>query len=164
MWTTARFTRASQRGYSRDVWQVGGMRLEFAFRGEGNALDCVRPDTAAVGDSSMKTIFDQSECQNLKNALGKEWLETNGLGGFASSTIIGANTRRQHGLLIAVAASAGGTARIAREIRGAGVNRRTRVLDCHKPLSRHDLPARFQYPDGVSSASVADVSVRGPRF
>ena len=49
----------------------------------------------------MKTIFDQSECQNLKNALGKEWLETNGLGGFASSTIIGANTRRQHGLLIA---------------------------------------------------------------
>src|ERR1017187_4369499 len=49
----------------------------------------------------MKKIFDQSECQNLKNALGKEWLETNGLGGFASSTIIGANTRRQHGLLIA---------------------------------------------------------------
>src|SRR5579862_851325 len=49
----------------------------------------------------MKTVFDQSECQNLKNALGKEWLETNGLGGFASSTIIGANTRRQHGLLIA---------------------------------------------------------------
>jgi predicted glycogen debranching enzyme len=49
----------------------------------------------------MKTTFDQSECQNLKNALGKEWLETNGLGGFASSTIIGANTRRQHGLLIA---------------------------------------------------------------
>ena len=49
----------------------------------------------------MRTSFDQSECQNLKNALAKEWLETNGLGGFASSTIIGANTRRQHGLLIA---------------------------------------------------------------
>jgi predicted glycogen debranching enzyme len=49
----------------------------------------------------MKTIFDQCDCQNLKNALAKEWLETNGLGGFASSTIIGANTRRQHGLLIA---------------------------------------------------------------
>jgi predicted glycogen debranching enzyme len=49
----------------------------------------------------MKTIFDQCDCQNLKNALGKEWLETNGLGGFASSTIIGANTRRQHGLLVA---------------------------------------------------------------
>src|SRR4051794_4156892 len=30
-----------------------------------------------------------------------EWLETNGLGGFASSTIIGMNTRRYHGLLTA---------------------------------------------------------------
>ena len=49
----------------------------------------------------MRTVFDQTECQNLKNALSKEWLETNGLGGFASSTIIGANTRRQHGLLVA---------------------------------------------------------------
>ncbi|HUJ09840.1 MAG TPA: amylo-alpha-1,6-glucosidase [Verrucomicrobiae bacterium] len=49
----------------------------------------------------MKTVFDQSECQNLKNALSKEWLEANGLGGFASSSIIGANTRRQHGLLVA---------------------------------------------------------------
>ena len=29
------------------------------------------------------------------------WLETNGLGGFASSTIIGLNTRRYHGLLFA---------------------------------------------------------------
>ena len=30
-----------------------------------------------------------------------EWLETNGLGGFASSTLCGMNTRRYHGLLIA---------------------------------------------------------------
>src|SRR5581483_12158162 len=29
------------------------------------------------------------------------WLETNGLGGYASSTIIGLNTRRYHGLLVA---------------------------------------------------------------
>ena len=34
-------------------------------------------------------------------ALQREWLETNGLGGFASSTIIGLNTRRYHGLLVA---------------------------------------------------------------
>lgn len=49
----------------------------------------------------MRTTFDRAECQNLKNALAKEWLETNGLGGFACSTIIGTNTRRQHGLLVA---------------------------------------------------------------
>lgn len=31
----------------------------------------------------------------------REWLETNGLGGFASSTVAGLNTRRYHGLLVA---------------------------------------------------------------
>ncbi len=38
---------------------------------------------------------------NLENGLQQEWLITNGIGGYSSSTIIGANTRRYHGLLIA---------------------------------------------------------------
>ena len=38
---------------------------------------------------------------SLENALDKEWIITNGIGGFASSTIIGANTRKYHGLLVA---------------------------------------------------------------
>lgn len=37
---------------------------------------------------------------NLENGLQKEWLITNGIGGYASSTIIGANTRKYHGLLV----------------------------------------------------------------
>ena len=45
--------------------------------------------------------FGKDTCGNLEAALGREWLETNGLGGFASSTIIGLNTRRYHGLLVA---------------------------------------------------------------
>ena len=31
----------------------------------------------------------------------REWLETNGLGGYAMSTVTGENTRRYHGLLVA---------------------------------------------------------------
>ena len=38
---------------------------------------------------------------NLEEGLKKEWLLTNGIGGFSSSTVIGANTRKYHGLLIA---------------------------------------------------------------
>jgi predicted glycogen debranching enzyme len=38
---------------------------------------------------------------DLAGSLSREWLETNGLGGFSSSTIIGVNTRRYHGLLTA---------------------------------------------------------------
>ena len=45
--------------------------------------------------------FGQDVCGNLEAALRREWLETNGLGGFASSTINGLNTRRYHGLLTA---------------------------------------------------------------
>ena len=37
----------------------------------------------------------------LENGLTKEWIITNGIGGYASSTIIGANTRKYHGLLVA---------------------------------------------------------------
>ncbi|HEX8180634.1 MAG TPA: glycogen debranching enzyme N-terminal domain-containing protein, partial [Pyrinomonadaceae bacterium] len=45
--------------------------------------------------------FDEAECRDLSGATGREWLETNGLGGYASTTITGANTRRYHGLLVA---------------------------------------------------------------
>jgi len=34
-------------------------------------------------------------------ASSREWLETNGIGGYASGTVSGANTRRYHGLLVA---------------------------------------------------------------
>jgi len=33
--------------------------------------------------------------------LGEEWLITNGLGGYASSTVLGVNTRKYHGMLVA---------------------------------------------------------------
>src|SRR4051794_12382757 len=45
--------------------------------------------------------FGKDVCQDLASATSREWLETNGLGGFSSSTIIGLNTRRYHGLLTA---------------------------------------------------------------
>lgn len=40
-------------------------------------------------------------CGELEPALGREWLVTNGLGGYASGTVAGVNTRRYHGLLVA---------------------------------------------------------------
>ena len=38
---------------------------------------------------------------SFEETSNKEWLITNGIGGYASSSIIGTNTRRYHGLLIA---------------------------------------------------------------
>jgi predicted glycogen debranching enzyme len=49
----------------------------------------------------MQLKKDKAVLQNFKDATQHEWLETNGLGGWSSSSIIGAHTRRYHGLLIA---------------------------------------------------------------
>lgn len=38
---------------------------------------------------------------DVDEALRKEWIITNGLGGYASSTVLGLNTRKYHGLLVA---------------------------------------------------------------
>ena len=45
--------------------------------------------------------FGREICGNLADAEAREWLVTNGIGGFASGTISGGMTRRYHGLLIA---------------------------------------------------------------
>ena len=45
--------------------------------------------------------FGREICGDLDAALRREWLVTNGVGGYASGTVAGINTRRYHGLLIA---------------------------------------------------------------
>ncbi|GAB4474902.1 MAG: amylo-alpha-1,6-glucosidase [Anaerolineae bacterium] len=45
--------------------------------------------------------FERDICADLGAATSREWLVTNGLGGYAAGTIAGVLTRRYHGLLIA---------------------------------------------------------------
>ena len=47
---------------------------------------------------------DAEVLHDFERACALEWLETNGVGGSASSTVIGANTRRYHSLLTVAAA------------------------------------------------------------
>ena len=49
----------------------------------------------------MPISFDATITHDLDQAESREWLEANGLGGWASGTIAGCHTRRYHGLLIA---------------------------------------------------------------
>ena len=50
-----------------------------------------------------ETIFQlgRGVCGNFEHAIEREWLVTNGLGGYASGTVGDLNTRRYHGLLMA---------------------------------------------------------------
>ena len=60
-----------------------------------------------VGDSSASVFrtaavsFGRETCGSLEQAELREWLVTNGIGGFASGTVSGNLTRRYHGLLLA---------------------------------------------------------------
>jgi predicted glycogen debranching enzyme len=55
--------------------------------------------TAAIVPSFID--FGRETCCSLDAASSREWLVTNGIGGFASGTVSGVTTRRYHGLLVA---------------------------------------------------------------
>ncbi len=49
----------------------------------------------------MSISFGREICGELDTAQGREWLVTNGIGGYASGTVAGVLTRSYHGLLVA---------------------------------------------------------------
>ncbi len=75
----------------------------------------------------------------LQQATTSEWLETNGLGGFASGTLCGLNTRRYHGLLVVATKPPVGRVVLLSKLE------ETLVVDG----VRYDLSAN-QYPGGVT--------------
>ncbi len=52
-------------------------------------------------NSNVTIRFGREICGNLEEAESREWLVTNGIGGYASGTIAGGMSRRYHGLLMA---------------------------------------------------------------
>lgn len=51
----------------------------------------------------MNIAFDTATCRSFETAVSLEWLCTNGLGGYASGTVSGANSRKYHGYLVVAA-------------------------------------------------------------
>ena len=86
--------------------------------------------------------FDRSICSNFDSAVKKEWLETNGMGGYASSTIIGVNTRGYHGLLIAATRPP-----LGRELLLAKMEETLIIGDKRYELSCNQYPGAI-YPEG----------------
>jgi len=59
------------------------------------------PKAAAAKAARAALAFGSEFCRDLAAAERREWLITNGIGGFASGTVAGSATRRYHGLLVA---------------------------------------------------------------
>lgn len=49
----------------------------------------------------MRYLLEENQCRNLELSTRREWLLTNGIGGYAMGSASGINTRRYHGHLIA---------------------------------------------------------------
>ena len=91
--------------------------------------------------------FDQNVCTDLSQARRKEWLETNGIGGFASSTMAGMNTRRYHGLLVAATRPP-----VGRTVLLSKIEERLRVGDAIYDLSTNQYPGAI-HPNGYGYLS-----------
>ncbi|WP_445475835.1 amylo-alpha-1,6-glucosidase [Methanococcoides methylutens] len=76
------------------------------------------------------------------SAISREWLVTNGIGGYASSTVIGENTRKYHGLLIASA-----NPPVDRRVLLSSLDEEIRVGDEIYRLATHSYPDTL-YPSG----------------
>jgi predicted glycogen debranching enzyme len=91
--------------------------------------------------------LEKSICTDLQAGLSREWLETNGLGGFACGTIAGANTRRYHGLLTAALNPPGGRMLLLAKLEETLVLGERRI-----DLSTNEYAGTF-HPEGYQALS-----------
>jgi predicted glycogen debranching enzyme len=87
--------------------------------------------------------FGREVCGDLQQAESREWLVTNGLGGYASGTVAGTSTRKYHGLLIAALHPP-----IDRIVLVNGIDESVRYLDTAFSLATNRWKSGFISPRG----------------
>lgn len=90
---------------------------------------------------------------NLENGLTKEWIITNGRGGFASSTIIGANKRRYNGLLVAALKQPGKRHLILSKL-DESVELRGKKYDLYTNICENYISDGYKYLEGFEKEYV----------
>ena len=99
------------------------------------------------------------ECRDLATSASREWLETNGIGGYASGTVAGLHTRRYHGLLVAATRPPLGRMVLLSKFEEKLIVDGCGVRSLRQPLSRHDRSAGLP----ISTSNFASIRSRyGP--
>src|SRR6266446_8360210 len=93
--------------------------------------------------SDVTISFGPAICNDLTAAEQREWLVTNGIGGFASGTVAGSATRRYHGLLVAALNPPGGRTFLA-----GGLDEIVAVDGQSYPLATHRWTSGAVAPQG----------------
>ncbi len=99
------------------------------------------PPTSVLEDPMV--TFGREICGDLSAATRREWIVTNGLGGYASGTLAGVNTRRYHGLLVAAL-----TPPVGRTVLVGGLVEWGCVDGRRYPLATHEYGDRIIDPHG----------------
>ena len=104
--------------------------------------------------------FGRQVCGSLEEAAAREWLVTDGLGGYASGTVAGLRTRRYHGLLVVPVAAAG-----SRRMLGlAGLDAVVVIGDRRVRLATHEWAGGVLDPLGHRHVSGFDLDDGVPRW
>ena len=86
--------------------------------------------------------FTHDVVKDYSRASQLEWLLTNGMGGYSSSTVTGSNTRRYHGLLVAALKPPGGRTMLLQKLEET-----VSIAGKAYPLSVNEYPGAL-YPTG----------------
>jgi predicted glycogen debranching enzyme len=112
-------------------------------------IDDARPLVRSISAPSSSVIdrphvaFGREICGDLTAGLRREWLVTNGLGGYASATLPGVMSRSYHGLLVASLEPP-----VARTVLVAGAVEWVTYGGKRYPLSTHEFGDGNFAPDG----------------
>jgi predicted glycogen debranching enzyme len=90
--------------------------------------------------------FGREICGELEASLRREWLVTNGIGGYASATVPGTVTRSYHGLLVAALDPP-----VERTVIVAGLDEWVTYVGERYPLSTHEFAGGSIAPEGYRS-------------
>ena len=93
------------------------------------------------------------ESLNLENGIDKEWLITNGIGGYSSSSIIGANTRKYHGLLVASLTPPGRRFVILSKV-DESIEVRNRKYDLYTNIGKEYISKGYEYQESFEKTVV----------
>jgi predicted glycogen debranching enzyme len=108
----------------------------------------------------MRIAFGRQVCGSLDEASSREWLVTDGLGGYACGTVSGLRTRRYHGLLVVPTVTAGA----ARMSGLAALDAVVVVGDRRHRLATHEWAGGALDPQGHHLLSSFDLDDGVPRW
>ncbi len=110
--------------------------------------------------TGLRIAFGRGVCGSLDEAARREWLVTDGLGGYASGTVAGLRTRRYHGLLVTATTAAGAS----RMLGLAALDVVVVIGDRRIRLATHEWASGVVDPRGYEHLATFDLDDGLPRW